>query len=65
MGRARTSQYDIATFLTENPGSWPAQIAEALGVPVTNVSAHLYRGKDTRFERRADGWYVSSRAGAK
>ena len=64
-GRGRTSQDDIATFLTENPGSWPAQIAEALGAPVTNVSAHLYRGKDTRFERRADGWYVSSRAGAK
>jgi hypothetical protein len=25
-------------------------------VPVTNVSAHLYRGKSTRFQRGNDGW---------
>lgn len=60
----RISQDDIATYLRENPGSLPAQIAGALGVPVTNVSAHLYRAKDTRFERRGDGWHLLSRAGA-
>jgi hypothetical protein len=59
----RISQDDIATYLREQPGSLPAQIAEALGVPVTNVSAHLYRAKDTRFQRRGDGWHLLSRAG--
>jgi hypothetical protein len=56
----RISQDDIAAFLAEHPGSLPAQIAEALGVPVTNVSAHLYRAKDRRFARKADGWHLIS-----
>jgi len=56
--RGRTSQDDIAAYLTEHPDCWPADIAQALGVPVTNVSAHLYRGKSTRFERGKDGWRV-------
>src|SRR5271154_802417 len=60
----RISQDDIAAFLTEHPGSWPAQIAEALEVPVTNVSAHLYRGKGERFERLKDGWHLDSNEGA-
>ena len=55
-GKGRTSQDDVAAFLAERPDSWPADIAAALGVPVTNVSAHLYRGKTTRFERGAHGW---------
>jgi hypothetical protein len=59
----RTSQDDIAAYLREHPGSLPAQIAGALGVPVTNVSAHLYRAKDTRFQRRSDGWHLLSREG--
>jgi hypothetical protein len=54
--RARTSQDDVAAYLSEHPDSWPAEIAAALGVPVTNVSAHLYRGKSTRFQRGEDGW---------
>jgi len=60
----RISQDDIAAFLAEHPGSWPAQIAEALEVPVTNVSAHLYRGKGERFERLKDGWHIHSRGGS-
>jgi hypothetical protein len=56
----RISQDDIASYLTEHPGSLPAQVAEALGVPVTNVSTHLYRAKGDRFERRSDGWHVIS-----
>ena len=59
----RISQEDIASYLRDNPGSLPAQIASELGVPVTNVSAHLYRAKDERFERRNDGWHLLSRAG--
>ena len=57
----RISQDDIAAYLAEHPGSWPAQIAEALEVPVTNVSAHLYRGMGERFERLKDGWHIHSR----
>jgi hypothetical protein len=58
----RISQDDIAAFLAEHPGSLPAQIAGALGVPVTNVSTHLYRAKDGRFVRREDGWHLISGA---
>jgi hypothetical protein len=61
----RVSQDEIAAFIEEHPGSLPAQIAEGLGVPVTNVSAHLYRAKGERFERRKDGWYVVSRGGSR
>jgi DNA-directed RNA polymerase specialized sigma24 family protein len=51
----RISQDDIALFLRDHPGSLPARIADGLGVPVTNVSAHLYRAKGERFERKGDG----------
>jgi DNA-directed RNA polymerase specialized sigma24 family protein len=57
-GRARVSRQHVAEYLREHPGSLPAAIAAALGVPVTNVSAHLYRGKDRCFVRRQDGWHV-------
>lgn len=56
----RISQDDIAVYLSAHPGSLPAQIASALGVPVTNVSTHLYRAKGERFERRPDGWHLTS-----
>jgi hypothetical protein len=58
----RISQDDIASFLAEHPGSLPAQIAQALEVPVTNVSTHLYRAKDERFTRKHDGWHLISGA---
>lgn len=61
--RGRTTQDEVAAYLIANPGSWPAQIAAALNVPVTNVSAHLYRAKASRFERRNDGWHVRSGGG--
>jgi hypothetical protein len=56
----RISRDDIVSFLAEHPGSLPAQIAEAFGVPVTNISTHLYRAKDERFVRREDGWHLIS-----
>jgi len=59
----RISQDDIASFLAEHPGSLPAQIAQALEVPVTNVSTHLYRARDERFARKEDGWHLISGAG--
>jgi hypothetical protein len=62
--RGRTSQDDVAAFLVDHPDSWPADIAQALGVPVTNVSAHLYRGKNTRFRRGPNGWSVKVGGGS-
>jgi hypothetical protein len=55
-GKRRVSQDEVAAYLAEHPDSWPAQIAEAFGVPVTNISGHLHRGKDTRFLRGGSGW---------
>jgi DNA-directed RNA polymerase specialized sigma24 family protein len=57
-GKRRISQDEVAAYLAENPDSWPAEMAQALGVPVTNVSAHLHRGKDTRFFRGGSGWQL-------
>ncbi|MGH2879647.1 MAG: hypothetical protein ACRDK4_08590 [Solirubrobacteraceae bacterium] len=54
--KRRISQDDVADYLAAHPGSWPAEIAKTLGVPVTTVSAHLHRGKDTRFFRGGSGW---------
>ena len=51
------SQDDIAAYLVENPGSTPREIAQALGVSAGRVSAHLFRGKDTRFLSRGGGRY--------
>jgi hypothetical protein len=62
--KARTSQEEVAAYLAEHPDSRPAEIAAALGVPVTNVSAHLYRGKTTRFERSERGWRLRLQGGS-
>src|ERR1700719_777546 len=40
--KGRTTQDEVAAYLMTHPGAWPAQIAAALNVAVTNVSAHLY-----------------------
>jgi hypothetical protein len=61
----RISQDDVAAYLAEHPGATASQIAEALGVPATNVSTHLYRAKDVRFRRESDGWYVRSGEGSR
>ena len=52
------TQDDVAGYLAEHPGSRPRQIAMALGVSAGRVSAHLSRGRRTRFESRPDGWYL-------
>jgi hypothetical protein len=57
------SQDDVAGFLDEHPGSRPGQIAQALGVSSGRVSAHLFRGKTTRFVSRSDGWYLREPSG--
>ncbi|HEY1777051.1 MAG TPA: hypothetical protein VGG41_12905 [Solirubrobacteraceae bacterium] len=57
-GGRRLSQDEVADFLREHPGAKAGDIARALDVPLTNVSQHLYRGKQGRFEARGDGWHV-------
>jgi hypothetical protein len=57
-GPGRISQDDVAGFLGEHPGSRAKEIADALGVPLARVSAHLYRAKHTRFVNREDGWHL-------
>jgi DNA-directed RNA polymerase specialized sigma24 family protein len=56
---SRVAQEDVAAYLREHPGARAGVIAGALGVPLTTISAHLYRGRDSRFRRRADGWHVA------
>jgi hypothetical protein len=58
----RISQDDVAAYLADHPGALPAEIAAALGVPVTNVSAHLFRGKGSRFLRGGSGWELDRHA---
>jgi len=53
----RVTQDEVAEYLAEHPGARAAVIARDLGVPLTNISQHLHRGRNTRFERREDGWY--------
>jgi DNA-directed RNA polymerase specialized sigma24 family protein len=53
----RVTQDEMAAYLVEHPGARAAAIARDLGVPLTNISQHLHRGKETRFERREDGWH--------
>jgi hypothetical protein len=52
------SQDQVAAYLAQHPGSRPGQIADALGVTPGRVSAHLHRGKNTRFLSRKDGWHL-------
>jgi len=57
-GTPRLSTDAVAAYLVDHPGSKATGIAKALGATQGVVSACLYRGRETRFERRADGWYV-------
>src|ERR1700722_9000069 len=45
----RVTQDEIAAYLMKHPGSRAAGIARDLGVPLTNISQHLHRGRETRF----------------
>lgn len=53
----RVTQDEVAEYLAAHPGTRASLIARELGVPLTNISQHLHRGRETRFERREDGWY--------
>lgn len=56
--RRRVTRDDVAAAVKRHPGSRAGEIARALGVGQPAVSAHLYRGKDTRFESRGGRWFV-------
>jgi hypothetical protein len=58
-GDKRLSQEQVADYLREHPGSRAGEIAQGLGVSPAMVSAHLFRGKGSRFVRREDGWHVA------
>ncbi len=55
---AQISQEDVASYLAEHPGARPGEVARALGVSSGTVSAHLFRGKRSRFVSRGGDWYV-------
>lgn len=61
--RGRVSHNEVAAFLAENPGSSTADVAEALQASGTSVSAHLHRGKYTRYESRNRRWYLRALRG--
>jgi DNA-directed RNA polymerase specialized sigma24 family protein len=54
----RISADDVAAYLAEHPGAKPGEIAKALGVASGTVSAHLFRGKRSRFVSRGGEWYL-------
>ncbi len=57
-GGLRLTSAALEVFLRDHPGSRATAIATALGVTQGVVSACLYRGRETRFERRPDGWHA-------
>jgi DNA-binding CsgD family transcriptional regulator len=52
------SQAQVMDYIRDHPGLTPAAIAKGLGVSPSVVSAHLQRGKGTRFVNRMNGWYL-------
>jgi CRP-like cAMP-binding protein len=59
------SQDDVAAYLAEHGGSRPGDIAAHFGVSSGRVSAHLFRGKSSRFVSRGGEWYVREGKGGR
>ena len=57
-GSVRLRQEDIVEFLKKNPGSPVSAIASHFSVAAPTVSSHLYRGRDERFLKKNDNWYL-------
>jgi DNA-directed RNA polymerase specialized sigma24 family protein len=56
----RITRADVREYLTEHPGSYYTDIAEALGVPPTNVGTHLSNGKRTgEFQQHRGRWSLT------
>jgi hypothetical protein len=54
----RVTRDDVASVLARHPGLRAGEIARALGAGQPAISAHLYRGKSTRFESRGGRWFL-------
>lgn len=59
-GARRITREDIVSVLRSNPGIRAGEIARILGVGQPAISAHLYRGKGTRFRSRGRRWFLGS-----
>jgi hypothetical protein len=56
----RITQDDVAEALRRRPGSRAGELARYLGAGQPAISAHLYRGKQSRFECRGGRWYLAA-----
>lgn len=57
----RVTLDDLISFISENPGASPGQMAEHFGVTQGTISSHLYRNKD-RFVRNNGSYWVKDPA---
>jgi DNA-binding transcriptional ArsR family regulator len=61
--RHRLAREDIRAYLAKHPGSLAIEIAEALGVPPTNVGTHLSNGKrEGEFLKDRNRWSLTQPA---
>jgi hypothetical protein len=58
----RVTRDDVAAVPERHPGLRAGEIARALGAGQPAISAHLYRGRKTRFESRGGRWFVRASA---
>ena len=54
--RRRITREDVVSVLRSHPGIRAGEIARVLGAGQPAISAHLYRGKGTRFRSRGGRW---------
>jgi predicted metal-dependent hydrolase len=60
----RLARQDIRDYLQKHPGSLAVEIAEALGVPPTNIGTHLSNGKkDGEFDKHRNRWSLTQHQG--
>lgn len=59
-GTTQVQQSDIVRVLEEQAGDGltPSEIAEKLSVAQPTISSHLYRGRDERFIKKNNKWYL-------
>jgi hypothetical protein len=62
-GAPRITQDDVAAYLEAHGPTKAGRLADALGVPLTNVSTHLYRGRGARFVNSPEGWRLVASEG--
>jgi DNA-binding transcriptional ArsR family regulator len=60
----RITREDVVSVLCSHAGIRAGEIARVLGAGQPAISAHLYRGKGTRFRSRGGGGFSSTRSDA-